>query len=64
MKIGEWVIVEPTDCMTMLPIYECSLCYYLRSGYDPDPVCPNCGSLNMINTKKCIKWPVLTDFDK
>lgn len=54
-KSGEWIIVHPTDCFTMLPVYECSICKNLCSGYDPDPICIYCGSENKVNNKTYIE---------
>ena len=55
---GEWIIVHPTDCFTMLPVYECSICKKICNGYEPDPVCFYCGSKNKVNTKKYISKPI------
>lgn len=52
---GEWILVEPTDCFTMLPIYECSKCKKTCYGYLLESICKNCGSKNKINTKRYIK---------
>ena len=58
---GEWIIVHPTDCFTMLPVYECSVCKKTCSGYDPDPICLYCGSNNKVNTKKFINRDLFDD---
>lgn len=60
-KCGQWIIVHPTDCFTMLPVYECSVCKKLDSGYDPDPICPHCGAKNKVNTKKFIERPIFEE---
>ena len=60
-KKGEWVIVHPTDCMTMLPVYQCSNCGKLTSGYDPEPICIECESYNVKAINKSISIPI---FDK
>lgn len=52
---GEWILVVPTDCFTMLPIYECSKCKKSYHGYYPEPFCGNCGSKNKLNVKKYIE---------
>lgn len=59
---GEWIIVHPTDCFTMLPVYECSVCKNLCHGYEPDPICPDCGSKNKVNTKKFIEKPLFEEY--
>ena len=58
---GEWIIVHPTDCFTLLPVYECSECKETCSGYEPDPVCFYCGSKNKINDKKSVSRPLFDD---
>lgn len=40
------MIVHPTDVMTLLPVYQCSVCKNLVSGYYPDTKCVHCGSKN------------------
>ena len=56
---GEWIIVRPVDYFTMLPLYECSTCGLMSSGYDP--VCQHCGSNNKVNNKKCITKHIVTE---
>ena len=56
---GEWIIVHPTDCFTLLPVYECSVCKNTCDGYDPDPICYYCGSKNKVNNKKSIVRPLI-----
>lgn len=56
---GEWIIVNPTDCFTSLPVYECSVCKRTCSGYEPDLVCLYCGSKNKVNTKKSVSRPLI-----
>lgn len=60
-KKGEWLPVCPTDCMTMLPVYQCSKCGELTSGYDPDPICLKCESYNTVAVNKLECIPI---FDK
>lgn len=57
-KNGEWIIVHPTDVMTMLPVYQCSLCKGLVDGYDPDKICLHCGSENKKAVNKYIKLAI------
>lgn len=54
MKVrkGKWIAVNPTDCMTLLPIYECSKCKYIQSGYLTTEICNNCGSVNTVDPTK------------
>ena len=59
---GEWIIVEPIDCFTMVPVYECSICKNLSNGYDPGCVCIFCNSKNTVNTKEFIQRPILEEF--
>ena len=49
MKKGKWIIVHPTDCFTLIPIYQCSECEYLESGYLTTEACVNCGSANTVD---------------
>lgn len=56
---GKWRIVHPTDCFTMLPVYECSRCKYLNNGYDPGVICPKCGSKNSEDNKKSVTRTIL-----
>lgn len=51
MKKGKWICVHPTDCFTPLPVYQCSECEYLESGYLTTEACFNCGSLNTVDKK-------------
>ena len=52
---GEWILIEPTNCFTMLPVYECSKCKKLYHGYEPESFCGNCGLKNKINNKRYVK---------
>lgn len=58
---GEWILVRPTDCCTMLPIYECSKCKKSSYGYLLESICKNCGSRNKLNPKKYIDKAILTE---
>lgn len=49
MKKGKWICVHPTDCFTLLPVYECSECKHIESGYLTTEACTNCGSLNTVS---------------
>lgn len=57
---GEWILVRPTDCSSILPIYECSKCKKTCSGYLLESICKNCGSRNKLNPKKYIDKDILT----
>lgn len=59
---GEWIIIHPEDCFTLLPVYECSVCKKITDGYDPDPICIYCGSNNKVNTKKFISKSIISEF--
>ena len=61
---GEWIIVHPTDCFTMFPVYECSVCKNLCHGDDPDLVCIYCGANNTVNTKQYIDRPIFDSNEK
>ena len=54
IKTGEWIIIHPTDCFTLLPVWECSICEYVESGYTPK-YCSRCGSINTIAKNKHVK---------
>lgn len=58
---GEWILVNPTDCFSIQPIYECSKCKQNISGYLLESICKNCGSSNKLNPKKCIDKAILTE---
>ena len=40
---GEWITVRPLDCMTLVPVMQCSICGNLESGYLTDEDCNCCG---------------------
>lgn len=46
VKTNEWITVYPTDYMTFVPIYQCSVCKGLTFGYKPDSYCIHCGSVD------------------
>lgn len=58
---GEWILVVPTDCFSMLPIYECSKCKKTYHGYDQESICKHCGSKNKVNPKKYIEKKIFTE---
>jgi len=62
MKKGKWISVTPTDCMTLLPVYQCSKCKYLESGYLTTEVCTNCGSINTVDKTKDIEISILSNY--
>lgn len=57
-KTGEWVIVHPTDVMTMVPVWQCSCCKGLVSGYTTDKNCIHCGSENKEAVNKKVKLAI------
>ena len=57
-KVGEWIIVHPIDCFTMVPVYQCSVCGKLTSGYDPDPKCLDCGAVNKVAKNKSVELEI------
>ena len=59
---GEWIIVKPIDYFTGVPVYECSICKNLSSGYNPGNFCIYCNSKNTVNTKKSIRRPISEEF--
>lgn len=61
MKIrkGKWIIVHPTDCFTLVPVYQCSECNHIESGYLTTEACTKCGSINTIDK---IDWREISLF--
>ena len=64
MKKGKWIIVHSTDCMTMVPVYQCSKCKHLESGYLTTEACTNCGSVNEVDKTDCRELTILSNFFK
>lgn len=62
MNKGKWIIVHPTDCFTMVPVYQCSNCKYLESGYLTTEACTNCGSVNTVDKTDYKEIAILTNF--
>lgn len=58
---GEWILVNPTDCFSIIPIYKCSRCKKNSSGYMLESICEYCGSKNKLNSKKYIEEAILTE---
>lgn len=54
-KRGKWTIVHPTDVMTLVPVWQCSNCCGVVDGYDPDEICPHCGSENKQDNNKSVE---------
>ncbi len=54
-KKGEWIIVHPTDIMTMVPVWQCSNCNGIVDGYTPDKICLHCGSENEQDNGKSVE---------
>lgn len=61
---GEWILVIPTDCFTIQPIYECSNCKKTSCGDKLESICGNCGSKNKLNTKKYIEKAIFMEVKK
>lgn len=61
---GEWILVNPTDCFSIQPIYECSKCKQNSFGYLLESVCENCGSFNKVNPKKCIDKAIFEEAEE
>lgn len=57
-KTGKWTIVHPTDIMTLVPVWQCSNCKGLVSGYTTDKNCIHCGSENKKAVNKKIKLAI------
>lgn len=45
-KKGEWLLVDGENFMSMLPMYQCSVCGDIISTYYTSNVCEHCGSMN------------------
>lgn len=58
---GEWIIVFPTDCRTLIPVYQCSTCKNLTSGYAPKATCADCGSVNKIANDKFVELAIFSE---
>lgn len=57
-KKGEWIIVHPVDVFTMVPVWQCSNCKGLVSGYTPDKNCNNCDSENKEAVNKHVELSI------
>jgi Zn finger protein HypA/HybF involved in hydrogenase expression len=64
MKIrkGKWIPAEITGCMTLVPIFQCSRCKYIQSGYLTTESCPNCGSINIVDKTKDVEIDAISKF--
>ena len=58
---GQWILVRPTDCFTMVPVYQCSICNKLTSGYEPQHICMNCGADNQIAPNQYIERAIFNE---
>lgn len=58
---GKWITVHPTDCYTLVPVYQCSNCGKLVSGYEPARICTHCGSDNEIDKDNYIAKPIFNE---
>jgi Zn finger protein HypA/HybF involved in hydrogenase expression len=64
MKIrkGKWIPAEITGCMTLVPIFQCSRCKYIQSGYLTTEACTNCGSINTVDKTKDVEIEAISKF--
>jgi hypothetical protein len=64
MKIrkGKWIPTEITGCMTLVPIFQCSRCKYIQSGYLTTEACNNCGSVNTVDKTKDVELDAISKF--
>lgn len=60
-KCGEWITVHPLDCMTAVPVMQCSICGNLESGYLIDEDCNHCGAHNKLNETLFVELNILQD---
>ena len=44
--MGEWLLVDGKNFLSMQPQYKCSVCGDIISTYYPSVVCERCGSIN------------------
>ena len=64
MKIrkGKWIPAEITGCMTLVPIFQCSRCRHIQSGYLTTEACTNCGSVNTVDKTKDVEINAISKF--
>ena len=58
-KQGEWITVHPLDCVTMVPVSQCSVCGKLVSGYPVECVCDYCESNNVPSKDKHVEMNII-----
>jgi hypothetical protein len=52
---GKWLPTEIAGCMTLVPIFQCSKCRHIQSGYLTTEACTNCGSVNTVDKTKNVE---------
>ena len=58
-KKGEWIIVHSDDIFTLVPVFQCSVCKKLTSGYiTSDDICPHCEAQNKVAPNKCVELSI------
>lgn len=62
IRKGKWIAISPTDCMTLVPVYECSKCKSIQSGYLTTEICNNCGSVNKVYPTKGKEMAILSKY--
>lgn len=64
MKVrkGKWIAVSPTDCMTLVPVYQCSKCKSIQSGYLTTETCSSCGSVNTVDPTKDVEMAIFSKY--
>lgn len=61
-KKGKWLPIEIDGCMTLVPIFQCSRCKYIQSGYLTTEACNNCGSVNTVDKTKDVEIEAISKF--
>ena len=59
---GKWLPIEMAGCMTLVPIFQCSRCKYILSGYPTTEACTNCGSINTVDKTKDVEIEAISKF--
>lgn len=60
-KCGEWITVHPLDCMTLVPVMQCSICGNLESGYLTDEDCNYCGAHNKLSKTSSVELNIIKE---
>ena len=58
-KCGEWITVNPIDCMTFVPVLQCLICGNLESGYLIDDNCNYCGSHTKLSKTSSVELNII-----